>query len=120
MDELDEQLRHLSIINSRLSFSGTSKDSSADGNHSNVAKLVNNIEEKNNFSQEYQSALKNRLIFRHDLNSSKKVGPSVPPKPHKKSPNVPEIKYEKNALAPYGRQAAQKALSETLLRKKRS
>lgn len=91
MDELDEQLRQLSIINSRLSFADANKEPSLDGNHIDVAKLVNSIEEKNNLSQEYQGSLKNRLLYSHDLNAAKKVGPIVPPKPLKKSPNIPEV-----------------------------
>ncbi|KAM7341346.1 lipoma-preferred partner zyxin isoform 2-T2 [Cochliomyia hominivorax] len=91
MDELEEQLRQLSIINSQLSFTDANKELSIDGNNIDVAKLVNSIEEKTNSYQDNQGSLKNRLIYGRDLSGSKKVGPLVPPKPLKKSPNLPEI-----------------------------
>ena len=96
MDELDEQLRQLSIINNRLSFADTNKDVLSNDNHIDVAKLVNIIEEKNSSSQDFNTSLKNRLNYGHDLSSSKKVGPVVPPKPLKKIPNLPEVLNIKN------------------------
>lgn len=90
MDELDEQLRQLSLINSRLSLPDANNATLSD-NHIDVSKLVNSIEENNKLELESQVALQNRLIAGHDLNAIKKVGPLVPPKPLKKSSNFPEV-----------------------------
>uniref|UniRef100_A0A1I8PPB1 LIM zinc-binding domain-containing protein n=1 Tax=Stomoxys calcitrans TaxID=35570 RepID=A0A1I8PPB1_STOCA len=78
MDDLDEQLKQLNLINGRLSLSVANKDSSLDGHHVGVAKLVNNIEERNN--------------PQFNNTSNKKVGqpPLVPPKPLKKVHNFSE------------------------------
>lgn len=93
MDELDEQLRQLNIINSRLSFADTYKDVLSEDNHIDVAKLVNIIEEKSSTGQNFGTTLRNRLNYAPDLSSSKKVGPEVPPKPLKKFPNSPEVLF---------------------------
>ncbi|XP_005175415.1 lipoma-preferred partner [Musca domestica] len=74
MDDLDEQLKQLSLINGRLSVAVANNEATPENRHIGVAKLVSNIEERNNLSstQIYNT-------------TNKKVGPPlVPPKPHKK------------------------------------